>query len=110
MQSRENKMVKTGLLFGLFNLASYSILGWVTTGVLDLCILYYFHELGKSRRLGANVASKGLSLFSSYAPKTMNIQTNEVENTFGNVINGGAAIADELAQMAGKVLNKNSVN
>src|SRR5689334_18659999 len=99
MQTREeDKIKKTGVLLALVNVVSCCTLGKIATTALNICLLYYFHELGKSRRKGQNFATSGRSFFASYLPAGW-IDTNEAENAFRNVINGGEVIADEVIRL-----------
>lgn len=107
----ETKAIKTALLLGVINLATsplYCISGSASSLlalVVNALSIFQFHELGKSRRPGANFATKGWSLFASWVSPISPVETNEVDNTYRNIINGGAAIADETINTINKLYN-----
>lgn len=98
------KSAKTACLLGALNLLVVPVACYTTKGSLGLLltlaanafVIYKFHELGKSRRLGSNIANQTNRFFSARLPEGA-VQSTELENTFRNVINGGAAITDEIA-------------
>jgi len=113
-RSPQDKMVKTAILFGAYNVVVMAIAGRVSSSLwlpltlaANVFALYKFNELGKERRIGQNFVTKSRSFFSSHLPEGA-IETNEIENTFSNILNGGAAIADEVMMQVGKFMNKPS--
>lgn len=61
--------------------------------IVNAALLHYFESLGKSRRPGLNALTSIQSFFST----SKNPESNELYNRYRNVINGGAAVYDELA-------------
>lgn len=96
-QSQE-KVQKTGLLMGLVNLIVSPLyivdskMGLTVAIAANAAVLYQLHELGKSRRPGSNAINKIKTFFSSQT----DTNSSEVNNAFRNIINGGAAVHDEL--------------
>jgi hypothetical protein len=94
----EEKTIKTAQLVGLANLVCSPLLlinsqvGLVALIAMNSYLIYSLHGLGKSRRPGANALTKAQSLFSSQT----NTNSNEIENGVRNIINGGAALHDEV--------------
>jgi len=100
-QALEIKTAKTAVLFGVTNIfvgllsivnSNSGILAFIS---LNSALMYYLHDLGKSRRVGANAINTGYSFFSSRVDNP----GHDVENAYRNVINGGAAVVDEIEQI-----------
>ena len=95
----EEKTAKTALLVGAANILTLPFfaydtgLGLAAMAALNSFILYSLHSYGKERRAGSNLLNTGRTFFAAHT----NTQGREVENTFRNIINGGAAVTDELA-------------
>ena len=100
----EEKAAKTALLLGALNLVTAPLailatnrsLGMLLTIAANVFVIYKLHELGKSRRSGSNMLNTVNTFVSSKLPGDSNIQSAEVDNSVRNIINGGAAITDEL--------------
>jgi len=104
----EGKMVKTGLLLGGISLATYitasflsnSTVGLLITIAVDALAINKLHEMGKSRRAGSNFFNTVQTHVA--ARSDGKIPSMDLENSFRNVINGGAAVVDEIAIAAGR--------
>lgn len=102
MLSRDNpetKTLKTLIVFGCANLLLTPLTlidsnYWLISSVLvNAFLLRELHSLGKSRRPGSNLLSNTNNFFSSHITGN----SSQTENAFRNVINGGAAVHDEVA-------------
>jgi len=105
MQDRNNiqeKTQKTAQLVGVANLVTSPLLlvdlriGITALIAVNSILLYYLHGLGKSRRPGSNA----LNTVSTFFAAQTNTNSNEIENTFRNIVNGGAALHDECRSIA----------
>jgi len=108
-----DKMLKTTLLLATINLLAsplYYVAGGSAGSLISLAInafsVYQFHELGRSRRPGANAVTSARRFFSAQTSSQIGGDTQELENTYRNIINGGAALADEIAQTAETCISK----
>jgi len=70
-------------------------IGLVAALTFNAFFINYLHDLGKRRRSGANTLNKINTFFSSQG----NENSLEVHNALRNIINGGAAIHDEISEM-----------
>tara|TARA_R110000868_G_scaffold236416_3_gene490446 strand:+ start:544 stop:867 length:324 start_codon:yes stop_codon:yes gene_type:complete len=95
----EEKMGKTGALLGLANIVMSPLLfsdsraGLVVMVALNGFLLSHLHGLGKRRRPGSNALSAVHSIFVDPTDR----EVIETDNTIRNIINGGAAMFDSLA-------------
>ncbi len=97
----EVKTIKTGLLLGGISFAVYVIassltnasVGALITIAVDAVAINKLHELGKSRRAGSNFFN---AVNTHVAARVPSVPSMELENGFRNVVNGGAAVADEI--------------
>ena len=93
-----DKAQKTGVLIAVGNVLLSPLyyadtkLGLAASLALTSAAIYKLHELGKSRRPGANTLNQVNTFFSSQT----DTRSSEIENSFRNVVNGGAAIFDEF--------------
>ncbi|KTD07749.1 hypothetical protein [Legionella jamestowniensis] len=94
----KEKLDKTLCLLAVASLASsifYLVdvkFGLAATIAINGCALYAFHEIGKNRRIGSNVLHRAHTFFAAQG----NRESAEIYNAFRNIINGGAAVYDEL--------------
>lgn len=58
----------------------------------NAALIHALHELGKQRRPGSNTINSINTLFSSQTEA----KTREIDNAMRNIVNGGAAIHDEI--------------
>lgn len=99
-QSIEDKTLKTGQVFvaaNLIVLPFYCIdtsFGLAASVVLNMVLLKAFHDLGQSRRPGSNLLNAANRFFSNVAGSN----NNDLNNTFRNIINGGAAVYDQMSR------------
>jgi hypothetical protein len=96
----EDKAIKTAILLGALNVIASplwltSSAGLLLTVAANALVIYKFNEIGERRRPGNNMLARGQTFFSTYLPNEY-LQPNEVENSLRNVINGGAAVFDEI--------------
>lgn len=96
------KMLKTAALLGIINFFTVPAYQMTTSAWIFLAmgtnafVLYQFAQMGERRRPGANLTTRAYSLFTSYLGQNNTVQTNELQNAYRNVINGGAVYADEI--------------
>lgn len=102
------KVPKTVALFSGANLACSLVacadgrVGFIGALIMNSWLIYQLHELGKSRRPGANLVVQGTDvvsrlsqgLFGKKAEKA--IQDDKLDNAVRNVCNGGAAMFDSI--------------
>lgn len=94
----KEKTQKTALLLSAANLIVTPLLfldkrmAYTTWIIMNSLLLHHLHKLGKSRRPGSNALNSLRSFFAGQ----INGSAYEVENTFRNIINGGAALYDDL--------------
>ncbi len=99
-QSVEDKTVKTGQLFiaaNLIVLPFYCIdtsFGLAVSVVLNTALLKSLHDLGQSRRPGSNLLHAANRFFSNVTGS----DNNDLNNKFRNIINGGAAVYDQMSR------------
>lgn len=91
------KATKTVFLLGVLNLCMAPLLSNSSTGLLLMMIvngsvITHLHSLGKKRRPASNALAAANSLFMDKADREL----NEIENAFRNIINGGAAVHDDV--------------
>lgn len=62
-------------------------------------LIAQFNEIGKTRRLGSNLIHQTRSVAQNFFARkpAREINLEEADNTLRNIINGGAAVYDELA-------------
>ncbi len=95
----EEKMTKTMTLLGIANVIMSPLLiidsrvGLVAMLAVNGLLMVNLHEIGRSRRPGSNAIVAVNSIFADRA----NREVTEADNAIRNIINGGAAIHDELA-------------
>jgi hypothetical protein len=94
----QDKVVKTATVFGITNVL-LSPLYWVDKKIgltaslaANGYLIYHLHELGKERRPGANAIN---SINNFFVPH-INGESHDLENSLRNVINGAAAVHDEI--------------
>lgn len=101
----DEKSTKTAILVGALNIAISPLLiidsriGVAALVIANSLLTYYLHEFGKSRRPGSNALNSVNTFFAAQ----VGVGSNEVENKFRNIINGGAAVCDEFVTMASKL-------
>lgn len=100
-RSHEEKAIKSFVVLGVTNLVveglgylSQTNLGLIGSLALNGVLLYSMHELGRRRRPGANLRTRAGSFFAS----VIDAPSSDLENAFRNIINGGAAMYDEVAE------------
>lgn len=91
------KATKTVLLMSVVNLCMAPFLSQSSTGLALMLavnggLITHLQSLGKRRRAGSNMLAAANSLFMDKADQEL----NAIENTFRNIINGGAAIYDDI--------------
>ena len=91
------KATKTVFLLGVLNLCIAPFLSSSTTGLLMLAfingsVITHLHGIGKKRRPASNAIAAANSFFMDRADREL----NDVENAFRNIINGGAAVHDDI--------------
>ncbi|ASQ47479.1 hypothetical protein [Legionella clemsonensis] len=97
-QQLQKKFDKTLCLLAAVNLVTsvfYLVdtkFGLAATLAISAGTLYAFHEIGKNRRVGSNALHRVHTFFSAQ----VNRDSAEVYNAYRNIINGGAAVYDEL--------------
>ncbi|MDX1836190.1 hypothetical protein DIZ81_02835 [Legionella taurinensis] len=98
-QSVEDKALKTGKVVVAANLIVLpfycidSTLGLAVSVAVNAVLLKVLHDLGQSRRPGSNLLNAANRFFSNM---TGSENHEELNNTFRNIINGGAAVYDEM--------------
>lgn len=98
----DEKMSKTGTVLGIASLLMAPLLlidarlGLVAMLAVDGILLASMHDVGRRRRPGSNALVVANSIFADRA----NRQVAETDNAIRNVINGGAALYDDLATAA----------
>jgi len=95
----QEKQEKTAKLIGTLNLMLLPLylvdrrVSLIVSIVVNLAAFRYLESLGKNRRFGANILTKADTFFSS---SSRNPDSVELQNTYRNFINGGAAVYDEI--------------
>ncbi len=93
------KASKTFFLLCAVNLCMAPFLSQSTTGLLSMLIINgalitHLHSIGKRRRPGANAITAANGFFTNRADQEL----NEVDNALRNIINGGAALFDDICR------------
>ncbi|QRN02423.1 hypothetical protein GH742_00185 [Legionella sp. MW5194] len=108
-QSLEEKALKTRTVFLAANLIVLpfycidSTFGLAVSIVVNAVLLKALHDLGQSRRPGSNLLHATNRFFSNMTGRE---NAEELNNTFRNVINGGAAVYDEMSLVYGETLGR----
>lgn len=106
----QEKIEKTGAVFLVANILSLGVAAlfldtkfcFLALVVSNASLIYHLHEIGKSNRVGSNLIVNMASFFASSR------LANEIkeENAIRNVINGGAAIYDEVVANSSRDLQR----
>jgi hypothetical protein len=100
----EIKTIKTLELLGALNLIMSPLLlvdlkfGVGAMIILNGLVLNYLHNLGLSRRPASNLMVRTYSMFAPH----LRTESLEINNGLRNIVNGGAAVFDELVLSFGR--------
>lgn len=101
-RSIEEKLSKTAAVFAVVETISLTLtlidsrVGLAFAIGANIFTLYKLHDFGHHRRAGANAVNNVHGLFAARTGR----RTHDAENAIRNVINGGAYVFDEAAQLA----------
>ncbi|KTD45912.1 hypothetical protein Lrub_2709 [Legionella rubrilucens] len=107
-QSLEEKALKTRTVFLAANLIVLpfycidSTFGLAVSVALNVVLLKVLHDLGQSRRPGSNLLNAADRFFSNMTGRNH----EDLNNTFRNIINGGAAVYDEMSVVFSETLGR----